>query len=159
MRARIHTLKRVQVLPGTLREVFAFFERPENLARITPPWLAFRMHTVPPLSLRRGAVIDYTIRWMGIPVRWRTLITDYDPPNMFVDTQIQGPYSLWEHTHQFRPCAGGVEMTDIVRYQLPLGLVGSVAHALIVGRQLEAIFDFRANVIPAIVATARGKKQ
>lgn len=148
----IHTLTRTQVLPGSLIDVFAFFERPENLARITPPWLGFSMVIGPPVEMRRGAVIDYTIRWVGIPLRWRTLITEYEPPTTFIDEQLRGPFAIWEHTHQFRSVVSGVEMRDTVRYKLPLGLVGRAAHALVVGRQLEEIFDYRARVITTILA-------
>jgi ligand-binding SRPBCC domain-containing protein len=143
----IHTLERKQRLPRKPGEVFPFFESPENLARITPPWLNFRILTPGPIEMKVGTVIDYTIRWLGIPVRWKTLITAHEPPWRFVDEQIKGPYSLWHHTHLFAETDSGTEMTDSVRYALPGGPVGDVAHAMIVRRQLNAIFNYRAEAI------------
>ena len=150
-RMTIHTLERKQQLPMKPREVFPFFESPGNLARITPPWLNFRILTPGPIEMKVGTVIDYTIRWMGIRVRWKTLITSHEPPWKFVDEQIKGPYSLWHHTHQFLEIPSGTEMTDRVRYVLPGGLIGDVAHALVVRRQLNGIFDYRAEAISKLI--------
>lgn len=144
---KTHTLERRQILPVPLGEVFAFFESPENLARITPPRLDFRILTPRPIHMKTGTVIDYTVRWLGMPVRWRTLITTYEPGRRFVDEQITGPYSLWHHTHEFAAREGGTAMTDRVVYMMPLGPLGELAHELMVRRQLEEIFDYRAEVI------------
>ena len=146
----IQTLERTQLLPQKPDEVFPFFEDPANLAGITPPWLAFRMLTSVPIAMKVGAVIDYTIRWLGIPVRWRTLITAYRPPAEFIDAQIKGPYLLWHHTHTFRAAEGGTEMTDVVRYALPFGILGDLVHAVVVRRQVEKIFDYRAEAISRV---------
>jgi len=151
----IHTLERKQLLPGNPHEIFAFFESPENLARITPPWLNFRILTPSPIEMKVGTVIDYTIRWLGFPVRWKTLITTHRPPFIFVDEQIAGPYSLWHHTHTFIDADGGTHMTDTVRYTLPAGVVGTLAHALVVRRQLQEIFDYRAATIGKLFAGSR----
>jgi ligand-binding SRPBCC domain-containing protein len=100
--------------------------------------------------MNNGAIIDYTIRWFGMPIRWRTRILSYRPPEMFVDEQLKGPYTLWHHTHTFMPTVRGTEMTDVVRYRLPAGVAGRMAHALLVRRQLEEIFDYRAKTIGRI---------
>lgn len=144
---KVHTLKRVQRFHAGAGQVFSFFEMPENLALITPPWLDFRILTPPPIVMRQGALIDYTIRWLTIPVRCTTLITAYDPPHRFVDEQLRGPYALWHHTHTFTESDGWTVMTDEVRYALPFGPLGSLAHAALVRHQLEGIFDHRADVI------------
>jgi len=154
-----HVLKRVQQFPCKAEEVFSFFQMPENLALITPSWLDFRILTPPPVIMSRGTVIDYTIRWMTVPVRWTTLITAYDPPHLFVDEQIRGPYTLWEHTHSFREREGWTEMTDQVRYRLPFGLLGRVAHALFIRHQLEAIFDHRSRVIGQMFGLDAGRQE
>jgi len=142
-----HLLRRTQLLPASREEVFAFFQSPENLARITPSWLGFRILTPSPITMKEGALIDYTVRWLGFPVRWKTLITAYEPPVLFVDQQLQGPYSFWHHTHEFHETPGGTEMNDTVRYILPAGLFGEALHRLMVRRQLDEIFDFRAQTI------------
>jgi ligand-binding SRPBCC domain-containing protein len=133
--------------PASAVEVFAFFESAENLAHITPPSLGFRILTPAPITMKVGTVIDYTIRWLGIPVRWRTLITTYQPPDLFVDEQIRGPYSLWHHTHRFEDVPEGTLMNDEVHYCLPFGPIGDLTHGLVVKRRLGYIFDYRAMVI------------
>jgi ligand-binding SRPBCC domain-containing protein len=143
----VHTLRRKQFLPHPITEVFRFFQSPENLARITPPWLHFQILTPLPIEMKHGTLIDYTIRWLGIPVRWMTMITDYAPPAKFVDQQLRGPYSLWHHTHTFIERDGGTEMTDVVQYVLPFGFFGNIAHSLIVQQQLDEIFSYRSKVI------------
>jgi len=141
---KVHVLERTQTVAADLDEVFAFFAQPENLARITPPSMRFQILTPSPIAMREGALIDYLVRVGGLPMRWRSLITAYEPPHRFVDEQILGPYSFWHHTHTFAPLpGGGTELGDRVRYALPLGPLGELAHALAIRRQLAGIFAFR----------------
>jgi hypothetical protein len=146
----MHRLVREQLLGGSIDDVFAFFSDVRNLERMTPRWLGFRILGSPPDPLREGAVIDYTIRLAGVPVRWRTRIVDWQPGRLFSDIQERGPYSLWEHTHSFREVTGGVLMRDEVRYALPLGPLGSLVHALAVRASLGRIFDYRYDVLAGI---------
>ncbi|MDH4069685.1 MAG: SRPBCC family protein [Ignavibacteria bacterium] len=154
---KTYTLHRTQFLPYPLDEVFPFFESPENLGSITPRWLKFRFITPLPIDMREGAVIEYTISWLGIPIRWKTLISSYNPPHSFSDTQLEGPYARWEHTHSFREVDGGTEMTDTVHYALPFGVLGRFAHACAIRRQVEAIFEHRATVLSDLIANRRRK--
>ncbi len=147
---KIYTLKREQLVNRPLDEVFNFFSRPENLARITPPSMGFEIITPGPVKMRPGTLIDYTVRTLGIPVRWTTLITEYAPPHKFVDVQLRGPYSFWHHTHTFKQADQVTLITDEVRYSLPFGLLGRMAHGLFVRRQLDAIFAYRENVIKEV---------
>ena len=133
--------------PVAIERAFALFEDPYNLGKVTPPWLNFRIVTRQRISMARGAEIDYTIRWLGLPVKWRTLITDYEPPKLFVDQQIRGPYRLWRHRHEFREAPGGTVISDLVDYRLPFGFLGDLAHVLVVRRQLIDIFRFRQRAI------------
>jgi ligand-binding SRPBCC domain-containing protein len=134
-------------------EVFAFFADPANLALITPPWLGFRLlGPAPPLA--PFAVFDYRIRWLGLPLRWRAFVREYDPPARFVDVQVRGPYDRWEHRHLFLEDRGGTWMEDRVTYRLPLGPLGRTAHGLLVGRQLAAIWAYRRQRIGELVAPA-----
>jgi ligand-binding SRPBCC domain-containing protein len=143
----LYNLHREQLIRRPREEVFAFFERPENLSRITPPRLGLVILTPAPIVMQKGTLIDYTVSILGIRRHWRTLITDYEPPRMFSDVQLKGPYTFWHHTHRFREAEGGTLIIDDVRYVMPLGLLGSAMHSLFVKRQLKRIFDYRAAVI------------
>ena len=90
----VHVLERRQQVAAPLAEVFAFFARPENLAEITPPSMGFEILTPSPIAMKEGALIDYVVRVGGLPLRWRTLITSFEPPHRFVDEQISGPYAV-----------------------------------------------------------------
>lgn len=147
---KIHTLKKEQIVPRALDEVFAFFERPENLARITPPWLGFRILTPSPIVMEWGAEFEYTVRVMGVRIRWKSLISDYQPPFRFVDEQTRGPYAYWHHTHTFVEVDAGTRVGDEVRYAMPFGMIGTVVQRLAVRRQLEDIFSYRSKVIGEI---------
>jgi ligand-binding SRPBCC domain-containing protein len=150
----VHTLTRTTRLAYPLDRVFDFFSRAENLEAITPPWLGFRILTPPPIRMREGAVIEYAIKLRGLPLRWVSRIDQWNPPHQFVDVQVRGPYRLWEHTHRFVEVAGGVEMTDRVRYALPLGPMGRVINYLLVERDLRSIFDYRQAHIERLISTA-----
>ena len=125
-----------------------FFSTAENLPLITPPWLRFTTAMEKPVTLGPDAVLDYRIRWMGVPIRWRTRIIDWSPPRQFIDLQVRGPYALWHHQHRFEPSSGGGTVCfDRVIYQLPVPLVRRVVHSLVVRKQLLEIFRFRRRVI------------
>ena len=140
---RVYTLQTEQRLAKPIEPVFDFFSRPGNLQSITPPWLDFRI-IESPRELRVGSQIRYSLRWRFIPLRWLTEITAWEPPHRFIDKQISGPYTLWEHEHRF--VAEGKEGTyiyDTVRYSLPFGIFGKLAHDAWVRSDLQKIFDFR----------------
>ncbi|HEX7663963.1 MAG TPA: SRPBCC family protein [Polyangiaceae bacterium] len=139
----IHVLEREQLVPRPRSEVFAFFSDAANLERLTPNSLKFRIKTPTPIEMKPGTLIDYEIKLSGVPMKWRTLIEVYEPETRFVDLQLKGPYKLWRHTHTFADAPGGTKMNDRVEYELPLGPLGSIAHAVFVKRQLKTIFDFR----------------
>lgn len=140
------TLKCEIEIERPVEEVFDFFNRPENLARITPPSMGFKVLTPAPVPMANGQKIDYIVRIFGMPMRWTSIIEDYDPPRQFVDRQIRGPYAFWHHTHRFEPTARGTRVIDEVRYRLPLGILGLPGLPL-VRRQLETIFNYRRKII------------
>ena len=102
-------------LPRPREEVFSFFADAHNLQTITPPWVRFEVLTPKPVQMKPGALIDYRIRVHGLPIRWRTEITEWNPPHRFVDVQIRGPYTLWHHTHSFEERDHGTLCRDHVR--------------------------------------------
>ncbi|MEI7974120.1 MAG: TIGR01777 family oxidoreductase [Bdellovibrio sp.] len=136
-------LKVAQFFSSTPAEVFPFFSDARNLQKITPEQLHVRILSVNPEPLQSGTLIDYRLRIRGIPVYWRTRIENWQPPHQFVDTQLRGPYVSWHHTHRFEEIPGGTLMTDVVRYKLPVGLVGRWVAGAFVRSDVEKIFDFR----------------
>ncbi len=140
-------LQRQQLIPRPIDEVFDFFADAANLEAITPPWLSFRIVSPQPVTMQVGTRILYRLSWHGVPLRWVTEIQRWNPPAEFVDVQMQGPYRLWHHTHQFESVDGGTRMKDIVRYALPFGFLGRLAHSWLVEYDLKAIFDYRARKV------------
>jgi ligand-binding SRPBCC domain-containing protein len=143
----VYSIKRETWVPHPLPEVFDFFSRAENLERLTPLWMRFRILTPQPIRMRVGTLIDYKLRVHGFPVKWRTRIENWNPPHEFVDLQLKGPYKLWHHTHRFIASRGGTLIMDDVRYGLPFGLLGRLVNRLMVSRDVAKIFDYRAEKI------------
>lgn len=150
----VHTIKRVQRLPISVETAWDFFSNPMNLKEITPARMGFNVTSDPDFSSRKmyaGQVITYTVTPIsGIPLFWMTEITHVTEGRFFVDEQRIGPYALWHHQHHFQAIPGGVEMTDLVHYRVPLGWVGDFANMIFVQRQLKAIFDYRYDKLEAI---------
>ena len=137
-----HALRAEVWLPRPVREVFAFFADAHNLGVLTPAFLHFEVLSPAPISMGVGTLIDYRIRLRGIPIRWRTRITVWDPPRRFVDAQLRGPYRLWEHTHTFEDRDDGTMVVDSVRYALPgPAFASAIVNRLIVARDLTRIFE------------------
>lgn len=148
-----HILERKQIIERPLREVFDFFADAGNLERITPPELNFHITTPQPIDVKKGTLIDYELKLRGIPIRWKTEITGWNPPFDFVDTALKSPYKQWIHLHTFEEGdAGETIMKDKVRYRLPLEPLGDIAH-FYVKKELKYIFDYRYKVIEEIFKT------
>jgi len=144
-----HTFQTSTILPYGRTEVFPFFAEAGNLERITPSELCFRILTPEPIRMGQGTLIQYRLRLYGIPFRWSSLITLWDPPHRFVDVQHKGPYKLWVHTHRFMEQDGGTKMTDEVVYELPFAPLGEIFYPLI-HRLISRIFLFRRRRIREI---------
>lgn len=142
-----HVLEREQRISRPRSEVFAFFASAENLERLTPTSLRFKIKTALPIEMKAGALIDYEISLFGVGFVWRTLIESFEPECRFVDVQLKGPYRSWRHTHEFVEVPGGTVVRDRVEYEMPLGPLGGVAWVLFVRRQLDTIFAFRRKAI------------
>lgn len=134
-----------QHLPIDIEKAWDFFSSPVNLAVITPPKLDFRIRTrLDNKPIYNGQRIDYTVKPLfGLPLHWQTEITDVKHGVYFTDVQRKGPYKRWEHRHTFTQDEKGVMMQDEVSYELPLGIVGTVAHRLLVRKEIEHIFEYR----------------
>jgi ligand-binding SRPBCC domain-containing protein len=145
---KIYTLTKKQFLPITLDQAWAFFSTPINLKKITPEYMGFNILTdLGDGKMYPGQIIHYIVTpVLGIPMRWTTEITHVIDRKYFVDEQRFGPYSFWHHQHWFREVDGGVEMTDIVNYGIPMGILGQIANTIFVQSKLQEIFDYREKV-------------
>jgi ligand-binding SRPBCC domain-containing protein len=143
-----------QWIPQPLDAAFAFFSRPDNLEKITPPWLGFHIVRADD-ELHTGSLIEYKLRVRGVPMRWVSEITQWNPPHSFVDVQLRGPYAMWRHEHSFAEDNGGTRIHDHVRYALPFGIVGVLVHTLIVRRDVEGIFAFRQRRLNELLGECR----
>jgi hypothetical protein len=137
---KVVTMTAEQWLPRPLEAVFPFFADAGNLDVLTPSWLRFEILTPCPIKMREGARIDYRLRWHGLPMRWQSAITKWEPPHCFVDEQRHGPYRLWHHEHRFSESDGRTLVRDHVRYAVPGGLL---IDRLFVRRDVHRIFAFR----------------
>lgn len=140
----MYQLKRIQKLPISIKEAWVFFSSPKNLATITPDELGFQIKSELPEKMYPGMFIQYTVKpLLGIPMTWVTEITQVNEPHFFIDEQRVGPYAIWHHQHFFKAIQGGVEMTDIIDYQLPLAPFGNFMQPLLIKGKLKRIFDYR----------------
>jgi ligand-binding SRPBCC domain-containing protein len=149
---RQYNFKTEQFLPVDIHNAWLFFSSPKNLPHITPPELKFNvLSLLSTTEVYEGLVLDYIVHPLfNIPVRWQTLICNVQKPYVFTDRQLKGPYSEWEHTHTFKEKEGGVIMTDEVKYKLPLGLIGSITHKVLVRKKIAKIFEYRRQTLNVI---------
>ena len=140
----MYQLKTKQIIPTDLETCWDFFSSPKNLKIITPDYMGFETLVEIPEKMYAGLMIEYEVKpLMGIPMKWITEITHVDELKFFVDEQRKGPYKIWHHEHHFKHVENGIEMTDIVSYEVPFGILGKLAHPLIVKSKLNQIFDYR----------------
>ena len=145
----VYSIKTVQKIPIGLEKAWDFFSKPANLKDITPDNLGFNIVSKHHGDrMYAGQIIEYTVKpILGIPLYWMTEITHVADQQYFVDEQRYGPYSMWHHQHHFKAIEGGVEMTDIVHYKLPLWILGDIANTVMVKAQLKGIFNFRYKAV------------
>jgi len=144
-------LRREQHLDADLDAVFDFFSDARNLETLTPPWLRFEILSPGPIEMHVGTRIDYRLRLHGVPMRWQSEITVWEPGRRFVDEQRRGPYRRWIHTHEFEAApGGGTIVRDVVRYAV---LGGAVVNRLFVARDVAQVFDYRERKLRELFET------
>lgn len=146
-----HIITRELTLDKAIDKVFEFFSDAGNLERITPPELNFRITTPKPIKLKKGTLIDYQLKLRGLPIKWKTEISEWNPPFSFIDQALKSPYKLWIHRHTFEEnLNGGTDIKDVVRYRLPFEPFGDLMHWY-VRRELNYIFDYRQKSVAEIL--------
>lgn len=141
---KIHTLVSKQNLPISLEEAWQFLSDPKNLKTITPDYMGFDIISGADRSMFPGQIIQYIVTpVLGIKTKWVTEITHVSDQKYFVDEQRFGPYALWHHKHFLREIPGGVEMEDVIDYKVPMGILGQMAHPILVRPKLNEIFEYR----------------
>ena len=146
---KIYTLHREQRLEKSVDEVWKFLSNPENLSRITPEEMDFKIVN---MSIKNqtyaGQLISYRIGlFPGVRLNWLTEITHVNAPDYFVDEQRFGPYSFWHHQHILQEDEDGVTMIDEVNYAIPFGLIGQFIHWIFIKKKLNSIFNYRSDII------------
>jgi ligand-binding SRPBCC domain-containing protein len=134
-----------------LELVFPFFADARNLEQLTPPWLRFQVLTAGEIRIAAGTRIDYRLRLRGIPIRWQSEITEWNPPRRFVDEQRGGPYRLWIHEHLFREHNGLTLAEDHVQYAV---LGGALVNRLLVEPDLARVFRYRRRKLAELFGEA-----
>jgi ligand-binding SRPBCC domain-containing protein len=148
----IYYFKTEHLLPISIEMAWSFFSSAKNLALITPPEMEFKILTkLDDKEIYEGLLIDYTVKpVLGIPLNWQTEIFKVDKPHSFADRQLKGPYKIWEHTHTFIQKENGTLMIDELKYQIPLGILGDLAHSIFVKKKVAEIFKFRERALEKI---------
>ena len=139
-----------QFIPVARHAVFSFFGKAENLEILTPPWLGFHIEKKSTPSIQEGSLIEYKLKIHGIPVRWKTLISKWEPESVFIDDQLRGPYSKWHHVHRFESVPGGTLISDEVTFRPPGAILGKALLLPFIRKDVNSIFKFRQNKIKAL---------
>jgi ligand-binding SRPBCC domain-containing protein len=147
----VHVLETDQWVSAGLDQTFALFADAANLEAITPSSLGFTILTPLPIEMREGALIEYRLRVMGLPMNWLTRIERWIPNRSFVDVQLRGPYARWVHEHTFTAENGGTRVRDRVEYVLPFAPLSEPAHFLLVRPMVERIFRHRHHSIARLL--------
>ena len=142
----MHRIVHKQQLPVSLDEIWKFFSLPGNLKKITPPSLGFNIVSGGEGVMYKGMVVTYDIdSAFSLPYTWVTEIAEYEEKKFFVDRQRSGPYAYWNHEHYFAEIPNGIEITDILEYKMPLGLLGTLAHPFFIKNKIQKIFEYRSQ--------------
>ncbi len=145
----LYQLRFTQKIPANLETIWDFISSPINLKDITPDYMGFEItNGIGDETMYPGMIISYKVHpVLGIPITWVTEITHVSPNQFFVDEQRIGPYKIWHHQHHLKKIEGGVMMTDIISYQPPFGILGTIANTVFIKKQLQEIFEYRFQAI------------
>jgi hypothetical protein len=143
----MHILTKTTIINKSLSEVFEFFSNAENLNKITPPDMQFKILTPLPIIIKKGTLIDYKIKVSGIPFNWQTEITEWEPNKRFTDKQLKGPYRVWIHEHTFEEKDGKTIMNDHVQFLSPGWFLEPIINKLFIEKKVKGIFTYREKIL------------
>ena len=126
--------------------VFAFHELPDAFERLIPPWEKVKVIQKAKISEIGSRTIIETKILGPFKARWVAEHTAYDPPRMFEDVQISGPFRKWRHRHIVKPAEGGAILRDEVEFQPPVPIFGPLAAPIAITPKLEKMFAYRHDV-------------
>lgn len=153
---KLYQLRSKQALPISTATAWEFLSNPANLKVITPNRMGFEILSGADRPMFSGQIIQYKVSpFPGYTTKWVTEITHVKEGDYFVDEQRFGPYALWHHKHFIKEIAEGVEMEDIIDYKIPFGLLGQLAHPLLVKKQLLEIFRYREQKLKELFGTVK----
>jgi len=154
---KLYQLHAKQSFPISREKAWDFLSDPSNLKVITPDHMSFEILSGADRTMFSGQIIQYIVKpFPGYSTKWVTEITHVKEGEYFVDEQRFGPYALWHHKHFIKEIDGGVEMEDIIDYKIPFGILGQLAHPIVVKKQLKQIFDYRENKLIEIFGEMKG---
>lgn len=154
---KLYRLHSKQCLPISKEEAWDFLSHPKNLKSITPEHMGFNILSGGESPMFAGQIIVYKVAPFAMySTKWVTEITHVNDGNYFVDEQRFGPYAFWHHKHFLNEIDGGTEMEDIIDYKLPLGVLGQLAHPILVKKQLQQIFSHREQKLIELFGTIEG---
>lgn len=158
---RAHSIKTIQKIPASLQAVWGFFSNAANLEDITPADMGFKVISKNHGNkIYAGQIIEYTVKpVLNFPIYWMTEITYVKEGEYFVDEQRFGPYTFWHHQHHFKAIEGGVEMTDIVHYKIPLWVLGRIMNSFLVRKKVEKIFEYRFKKVEELFGQWPGSQE
>lgn len=134
------------VIKASPERVFAFHELPDAFERLVPPWEDAKIVQKANIAeIGSRAIIEQKIFGL-IPSRWVAEHTAYDPPRMFEDVQISGPFASWRHRHVIEPHEEGAVLRDEIEFEPPMSIIGDLAAPLFILPRIEKMFDYRHRV-------------
>ena len=142
-----YRLLRSQKINCLKKDIFPFFSNPHNLAKLTPPWVGFKILESPSGKMAPGDRIRYRIKLLSFPMYWETIIVEFVDGEYFSDLQLRGPYKVWLHKHTFYEKDGYTVMEDEVLYEMPFSFIGRIVHFLFVRKALKKIFEYRFKAV------------
>jgi ligand-binding SRPBCC domain-containing protein len=126
--------------------VFAFHELPNALSLLLPPWESARVIQAAKIS-EVGAKAIMETRVLGpFTARWIAQHTVYDPPHLFEDVQVKGPFRSWRHRHIIEPDPAGAILRDEITYEAPFGFLGRAFAPGLIQPRLQKLFNYRHEV-------------